>query len=81
MQVSSYLGTRSQTLEVVQPGEGTFDDPADLAETGTMCGPAPGDHRCDPFPAEEVAVLVVVVASVGEQPAGPVPRPPTATSN
>ena len=42
MQVSSYLGTRSQTLEVVQPGEGTFDDPADLAETGTMCGPRAG---------------------------------------
>lgn len=39
MQVSLYLGTRSQTLELVQPGEDTFDDPADLAETGTMCGP------------------------------------------
>ena len=75
MQVRSYLGTCSQTLELVQPSEGPLDDPADLAEPGAMRGASAGNHRGDPLFAKQVSVLVVVVASVGEQPAGPIPRP------
>ena len=64
-----YLGTCSQTLELVEPSEGAFDDPADLAETRTVCRTAAGDHRGDALFAEQVPVLVIVVASVCEQPA------------
>lgn len=81
MQVRSYLGTCSQTLELVQPSEGPLDDPADLAEPGAMRGASAGNHRGDPLFAKQVSVLVVVVASVGEQPAGPIPRPAPPASN
>lgn len=81
MQVGSYLGTCSKALELVQPSEGALDDPADLAEPGAMYGTSAGDHRCDPLPAKQVSVLVVVVSSVGEQPAGSIPRPTTTASN
>lgn len=73
MQVGSYLGPDAQAFELVQPSEGAFDDPADLAQTGTVRDAAAGDHRGDPAPAQQRAVLVVVVATVGEQPAWPVP--------
>jgi len=46
-----------------------------------MHGTAAGDHRCDSFPAKQVPVLVVVVSSIGEQPAGPIPRPAPTASN
>jgi len=55
-----------QPLEVMQPGEGALNDPAGAAEPGAMLGPAAGDLRCDPAPAELAPVLVVVVATVGE---------------
>jgi hypothetical protein len=51
----------------VQPGEGAFDDPAVTAESGPVLGLAVGDHGFDAAPADEAAVLVVVVAAVGEQ--------------
>ena len=57
MQVSSYLGTRSQTLEVVQPGEGTFDDPADLAETGPCAAPRRAIIGVIPFPRRRLRYL------------------------
>ena len=57
-----------QPLEVVQPGEGTFDDPADTAQPGAVLGLATSDLRLDVARAEFAPVLVVVVAAVGGDP-------------
>ena len=57
-----------QSLEVVQPGEGALDDPADTAEAGAVFGLAAGDLGADAAPAQLTAVLVVVVAAVGGDP-------------
>ena len=54
-----------QPLQLVQPGEGAFDDPAGLAEAGAVCGVSASDLGCDPEPSQLAAVLVVVVAAVG----------------
>jgi len=54
-----------EAFEVVEPGEGAFDDPAHLAEAGAVCGLAARDHGRDPALPEQPPVLVVVVASVG----------------
>jgi hypothetical protein len=50
----------------VEPGEGAFDDPAMLAEPGAVFCLAAGDHGFDAALPEQAAVLVVVVATVGE---------------
>jgi hypothetical protein len=64
-----------QSFEVVEPGEGAFDDPADLAEAGAVLCLATCDQGSDPAGAEEATVLVVVVAAIGDHavwsPAGP----------
>jgi hypothetical protein len=41
-----------QSLEVVQPGEGALDDPAQAAEPGAVLAAAAGDHGCDAAPAK-----------------------------
>lgn len=56
-----------QSLELVQPGEGALDDPADAAEAGAVLGLAAGDLRPDPALAELAAMRGVVVAAVGGQ--------------
>lgn len=73
MQIGSYLGADAQAFELVQPGESALDHPADLAQTGPVRDAAARDLRRDPVPAQQSAVLVVVVATVGEQAAWPVP--------
>lgn len=65
----------------MEPGEGPFDHPANLAESGTVCSPTAGDLRSDTLRAQQIPVLVVVVASIGEQPSGPIPRPTPAATN
>jgi hypothetical protein len=52
---------------VVEPGEGALDDPADAAKPGAVLGLAASDDRSDASLAEEAAVLVVVVAAVGDE--------------
>jgi hypothetical protein len=64
-----------QPLEVVQPGEGALDDPADAAETGAVLGLPAGDLWLDPAATELAPVLVVVVAAIGRDPLGPLSRP------
>ena len=54
-----------QPFEVVQPGEGALDDPADAAQPGAVSGAAPCDLRRDPALAELTAMTVEVVAAVG----------------
>jgi hypothetical protein len=41
-----------QPLEVMQPGEGALDDPADAAEAGAMLGSAAGYLGADAAPTE-----------------------------
>lgn len=60
-----------QTLEVVQPGEGALDDPARTTEPGAVLGLTAGDDGFDASLADEAAVLVVVVAAVGDNAGGP----------
>jgi len=61
----------------VQQGEGLFDDPAVLAEPGTVCGAATGDDRRDPHGLDLLAV--VVVGTVGEHSVWTPSRPTTTT--
>ncbi len=57
----------------MDPGIGALNDPADGAEPGTMRHAASCDDRLDPTFPQQTAVLVEVVAAVGEQ----LPRPVT----
>ena len=75
MDVVAAVGADEESASVVEPGEGAFDDPAVTAEAGAVCGLAARDHRFDPAFSEEPAVLVVVVAAVGEQRLGTTPGP------
>ena len=64
-----------QSFEVVQPGEGAFDDPTGPAESGAVFGLATCDLGFDPAGAEFAAVLVVVVAAVSGEALGTAARP------
>ena len=71
MDVGSAFVASPQSSEVVQPGEGSLDDPAQLAQTGAVSVAAAGDLWCDAALAQQAPVLVVVVAAIGEHRAGP----------
>ena len=75
MDVVAAVGADEEAAAVVEPGEGAFDDPAVVAEAGAVLGLAAGDHGFDPALPDEAAVLVVVVAAVGEQRLGSSPGP------
>ena len=47
MELRSALVADSESLELVEPGEGALDDPAHLAQPGAVWDPATGDHRLD----------------------------------
>jgi hypothetical protein len=64
-----------QSFELVQPGEGAFDDPAVAAKPGAVPGAASSDLGCDAAAAELAAVFVVVVTTVSAHPVGPPARP------
>ena len=68
MDVVAAVGADADAAAVVQPGEGSFDDPAVAAEAGAVLGPAAGDDRLDAALPDEAAVLVLVVAAVGDLP-------------
>ena len=67
MHVGAAVVADEQALELVQPGEGAFDDPAGAAEAGAVVCVAAGDLGRDRALPEQAAVLVVVVAAVGAQ--------------
>ena len=73
MDVVAAVGSDEESAAVVEPGEGAFDHPAVAAEAGAVVGLAAGDDRLDASFPDEAAVLVVVVAAVGDQ------RPRSAT--
>jgi len=59
-----------QSFELVQPGEGAFNDPAVSAETGAMCGTSLRDLGDDAAAAQFAAVLVVVIPTIGSDTGG-----------
>lgn len=63
-------------FELVEPGEGPLDDPAGLAQAGAVRNASAGDLRGDAAGPEDAAVLVEVIAAVGEQSARPALRSP-----
>lgn len=71
MEIGSSFMADAESFELVQPGEGALNHPANLAQSGTMDDAASGDHGLDTALPEQAAVLVEVVASVGVQPPGP----------
>ena len=73
MDVVAAVGADQESATAVEPGEGALDDPALLSEAGSMFGLAARDDRLDAALPDEAAVLVVVVAAVGDQ------RPRTAS--
>jgi hypothetical protein len=64
------LVTDSEAAEVVQVSEAALHDPALAAEAGAVCCSPSGDHGRDPESPQEPAVLVVVIAAVGQEPVG-----------
>jgi hypothetical protein len=63
-----------QPFEVVQPGEGAFNDPAHAAETGAVAAVAVGDLGLDAALLKLAAKRVGVVAAVGDDSVGAPPR-------
>ena len=66
----------SQPAEVVQVREAALDDPALGAEAGAVLGAAPGDDGLDVSGPKQPAILVVVIAPVGQQAVGLLAWPP-----
>jgi hypothetical protein len=62
--------------ELVQPGEGSLDNPAHSPEARAVLGGAAGDDRPDAAGPQLAAVLVVVIAAVGDQAVGTLAWPP-----
>ena len=60
-----------EPLELVEVGEGAFDDPAVAAEAGAVFGLASRDHGFDAAGSQQPAVFVVVVAAVADHAVGP----------
>jgi hypothetical protein len=79
--VVAAVGADEQSAAVVQPGEGALDDPALVAQSGAVLGLTACDQRLDPTLPEQPAVLVVVVAAVGDQHPGPSPGPANPAAN
>jgi hypothetical protein len=69
------LITDPQAAEVVQVREAALDYPALAPEAGAVLGFAPSDDGFDPALPEQPAVLVVVIAAVGDDEVGLLARP------
>jgi len=79
--VVAAVGANEEAAAVVEPGEGALDDPAVSAESGAVFGVAAGDQGFDAALPDQAAVLVMVVAAVGEQRLGSSPRAPDPSTN
>ncbi len=81
MDLIESVGAEEQPTAVVEPGEGAFDDPAIVSESGAVLGLAARDDRLDAATPDQPAVLVVVVTAVGEHRLWPSARPAGAPAN
>jgi len=79
--VVAAVGTDQEASTVVEPCEGTLDDPAVASESGAVFCLAARDDRLDATCPDEAAVLVVVVAAVGDQRRGASSRSAGAASH
>ncbi len=70
-----------QPFELVEPGEGALDDPANAAETRAVLALAARDLGTDAAPTEFTPVLVVVVATVGDNQVRSFARPADLAAN
>jgi hypothetical protein len=75
------VGANEQSALVVEVAERPLDDPAVAAEARAVLGLAACDQRPDPARPEQPAVLVVVVAAVGDEPVRPPPGPATTAAD
>src|SRR3954470_704847 len=74
VQLGPAFPAQPEAAKEVQPGEGSLDDPAQLAQARAVLGAAPGDDRLDAALAELATVLVVVIATVGDELLGALAR-------
>ena len=74
MDVVAAVGADEQSAAVVEPGEGALNNPAVAAEARAVFGLAASDDRLDATLPDEAAVLVVVIAAVGDDTVGPSPQ-------
>ena len=72
------VGADQEAPFCVQVADRALHDVALGAEPGAMLGAASGDRVSDAACSQESAVLVVVIATVGDHPLGSLARPPTA---
>lgn len=70
MQIGAAFVAGGEAAEVVEPGEGAFDDVAGCPEAGSVRESASRDAVFDAARGEEAAVLVVVVAAVSVESRG-----------
>ena len=68
MHVGVALVADPESAEVVEVSEAALHDPALTAEAGAVGCASTGDHGSDAERSEQPAVLVVVIAAVGEEP-------------
>jgi len=69
------VGADEQSAAIVEVADGAFDDPAVPADPGAVAGLAAGDRVAHAAGTQQAAVLVVVIATVGDQPVWAVPGP------
>lgn len=67
MELGAPFVSGSEPFELMQPGEGSLDHPAHLAQSGPVGDAASRDHRLDTALPQQAAVLVEVVATIGIQ--------------
>jgi hypothetical protein len=67
VEVGSAFPADPQAAEEMQPREGALDDPAAAAKAGAVVGLAASDDRLDTPRPQLPAVLVVVIAAVGDE--------------
>lgn len=72
MDVVTSLPADPRTAEAVDPGICALHHPADSTETGPVRRTTAGNDGLDPALPQQAAVLVEVVAPIGEQLAWPV---------
>lgn len=73
VEVGVALPADAEPSELVQPGEAALHDPALATEPRAVLFAAPGDQGLNTPSAKLAAVLVVVIAPIGEQPVGASP--------
>lgn len=67
MEVGPAFPSGPESFIGVQPGEAALHHPAVLAQPGAVGDASAGDARDDPAGAQEPPILVVVIATVGQQ--------------